>query len=255
MDHLLAPDPAQGVFSTMLVVEDAPLELDPHLSALGASVRAVYGAELPADAALLAAEHARGHALGRLRLSYLPHASGGPRLEALARAIDAAIVLPGWDAGLELVSARVDGWNGGHKWVDRRLLDRLDAAAAPADALLVDGAGRVLETTRANVFALGEDGVLLTPPADGSILPGVTRARVIALSRERGVEVREQPLGLAALTAAREVFTSGSVRGVESVRSLDGAPLGGPGELVTALADALRERWLGAGARVVHTSR
>jgi hypothetical protein len=32
MDHALEPDPARGVFSTMLVVDGRPVELDPYLA-------------------------------------------------------------------------------------------------------------------------------------------------------------------------------------------------------------------------------
>lgn len=248
MDHLLEPDPALGVFATMLIAEGAPLELEPHLAQLRASVRELYGVELPVGATTLVEEEAGGLALGRVRLSCTPRAGSEPGLEALARAIDPAILLPGWDGALELRTMVVEGWRGAHKWADRRLLERLDADAAPDGALLVDPRGHVLETTRANVFAVGEDGVLRTPPTDGSILPGTTRARAIAIAREAGVDVREEALGLDALRVAREVFTSGSVRGVEPVRSLDGAAIGGRGEVADMLVDALRRRWFEQGS-------
>jgi len=247
MDHALQPDPARGVFSTMLVVDGRPVELEPHLAQLRASIRALYAIELPSRAAALVADAAHGVELGRLRLACHVQSDGVPRLEATARAIDGALVLP--DDALDLRSTPVDGWHGAHKWVDRRLLEQLEAVAAPAAALLVERDGRVLETTRANVFALGADGVLRTPPADGSILPGTTRAQAIAIARELGVAVREEPLTREALHAAREVLTTGSIRGVEPVRSLDGVSLGaggndGRGELAEALADTLRRRWL-----------
>jgi len=246
MDHALEPDPARGVFSTMLVVDGRPVELDPHLAQLRESVRTLYGVELPAGTAELVADEAHRIELGRVRLACRIDAHGVLELEALARPVDRAIVLP--DEALDLRSAPVAGWHGAHKWLDRRLLDRLEAAAAPAGALLVERDGRVLETTRANVFALGEDGVLRTPPADGAILPGVTRAQAIAIVRELDVEVREEPFACEALRAAREVFATGSIRGVEPVRSLDGAPLGGRGTLTSALADVLRQRWLARAA-------
>ncbi len=253
MDHALEPDPARGVFSTMLVVDGQPVELDPHLAQLRESVRALYGVELPADAAELVAAEAHGLELGRVRLACRLGADGAPSLEALARPVDRSIVLPA-DA-LELRSTLVDDWHGAHKWVDRRLLERLDVAAAPAVALLVDGNGRVLETTRANVFAVGEDGVVRTPPADGAILPGVTRAQAIELAGELGANVREEPLTRDALRAAREVFATGSIRGVEPVRSLDGAPIGGGERLASAIADAFRRRWLAPAASRVRAGR
>jgi para-aminobenzoate synthetase / 4-amino-4-deoxychorismate lyase len=241
MEHPLEPDPARGVFSTMLVVDGRPVELEPHLAQLRESARALYDVELPEHAAELAASEAQDLALGRVRLSCIPR-DGQPRLDASARSVDRAIVLP--RAAIDLRTAPVAGWNGAHKWVDRRLLERLEAAAAPACALLVERDGRVLETARANVFALGRDGVLRTPPADGAILPGVTRAAAIALARERGIDVREEPLSLDALRAARELFATGSVRGVEPVRSIDGVAIRGDGAVGRAIADALRRRWL-----------
>src|SRR6202040_3712772 len=63
---------------------------------------------------------------------------------------------------------------GGYKWRDRRLLAELTARAglaAGAHLLITDETGELLETDRASVFAV-IDGVLLTPPADGRLLPG-----------------------------------------------------------------------------------
>jgi len=253
MDHTLVPDRARGVFSTMLVVDGRPVALEPHLAQLRESVRTLYGIELPARAAGLVAEEAHGLELGRVRLACHLGPDGVARLEAHARTVDRALAPP--DEGLALRSAPVDGWNGAHKWVDRRLLDQLEAAVAPAEALLVEHDGRVLETTRANVFALGHDGVLRTPPTDGSILPGVTRAATIALAHELSVRVREETLGRAQLCAAREVFATGSIRGIELVRSLDGVPVGDRGELTSALADALRRRWLARNVGRVRAGR
>ena len=245
MDQSLQPDPSLGVFSTMLVVGGRPVELDAHLAQLRASVRALYDAELPARAAELTVERASGLALGRVRVACRAAAGGELRLEAVARAVERETVLP--RAAIALRSAPVEGWRGGCKWVDRRLLERLDADAAPACALLVER-GTALETTRANVFALGDDGVLRTPPADGSILPGVTRAAAIAIARAAGVEVREEPLPLEALPAARELFATGSVRGVEAVGSLDGKPAGGGGEVAGLVAKTLHARWMEASS-------
>jgi len=236
------PDPAQGVFETLLVVGGAPVELDAHLERLRASARALYDGELPAGARELALARAAGLELGRLRLSLTPAAA---RVEATAEAVDRATVLPGWELALDLRSVAVAGWNGAHKWVDRRLLDRLDAGAAPECALLVERERGALETTRANLFAVGEDGVLRTPPLDGAVLPGLVRARVLALARGVGVEVREERLPLRRLLAARELFATGSVRGVEPVRSLDGVVLDGPGPVTARVARELRVRWLG----------
>lgn len=241
------PDRAVGVFATLLVVDGAPVELDAHVARLRASLRALYDAELPTHAPELVREHARGHALARLRIDLVPASEGQPpRAAAVARPIERTIVLPGWSGALALRAIAVEGWRGAHKWADRRLLERLDAEAAPAGALLVDPVAGVLETTRANVFCVGADGVLRTPPTDGRVLPGIARGRVLELAASAGVEVREEPFGIAALANAHEAFTTGSVRGIEPVRALDRSAIAGPGPVTTALATALERRWLGA---------
>lgn len=241
----LQPDAASGVFSTLLVVDGAPVELAAHLERLRASVRELYARSLPAEAAQAVEQAARGQALARLRLTVEPDGDGPPRLSARAVAIERALVLPGWERALELRTAVVERWRGAHKWADRRLLEQLDAEAAPAGALLVDGTGAALETTRSNLFAVAADGVLRTPPADGSVLPGVNRARVLELARAAGVETREEPISHERLHEARELFTTGSVRGVEHVRALDGVAFDGPGEIAGRLQDELRRRWFG----------
>lgn len=246
------PDPAAGVFETLLVVRGAPVELDAHLERLQASAHELYGAAVPATARELAVERAAGMELGRLRLTLTPNAAaetGAPLVEATVQPVDRTTVLPGWELALDLRTVAAAGWRGAHKWADRRPLEALDARAAPEAALLLDGDGSVLETTRANVFSLGEDGVLRTPPLDGRILPGIARARVIELARATGIELHEERLTVRQLHAARELFATGSVRGIEPVRSLDGAAIGEPGTgrgpVTTALADELRRAWLG----------
>ncbi len=246
MSQLILPEPARGVFSTLLVLDGHPRELDRHLARLRASLMALYGAELPAGLAEQADASARRHAVARLRVAVVPAADGDPLgVTVTATEIERALVLPGRERALTLRSVAVDGWRGEHKWIDRRALEALDAAVAPAGALLVDRAGAALETTRANLFAVGADGVLRTPPADGTILPGVCRGLVLELARELGLDAREERLPAADLALARELFTSGSVRGVEPVAALDDHRFDAPGPVAGALADALRRRWFG----------
>ncbi len=103
----------------------------------------------------------------------------------------------------------------------------------------------MLEASRANVFAV-RDGALLTPPLDGRILPGVTRMRLLELAAENGIEARESALTRDDLFAADEVFLTGSVRGIERVRALDGVPLPANGDIAAHLDAKLRRAWVGA---------
>ena len=79
---------------------------------------------------------------------------------------------------------------------------------------------------------------------DGSILPGIARAGVIEEAGRIGVEIREERLTLDDLHRAEEVFLTGSLRGVEPIRAIDGGAISFDGPLTTALAAALRRRWL-----------
>lgn len=68
---------------------------------------------------------------------------------------------------------------------------------APAVPLLVDLDGALLEAAWANLLLVTADGALVTPPLDGRILPGVTRARTLERARALDLAVRERPCTLA----------------------------------------------------------
>src|SRR5918997_3079397 len=191
------PDPGAGVFETTLVVDGRAVAVDAHLARLESSLAALYREPLPGSAGDLIAEAATGIELGRARLTVLP----GGEASARAVAVDAALVFGGWEAAVELAPVEVPGGIGAHKWADRRLLERAEAELAPAVPLVVDAGGAQLEGSRGSLFCV-RDGVVLTPPADGRLLPGITRARVIELIGALGIELREQGLSAPDLAAA-----------------------------------------------------
>src|SRR5215213_5381937 len=233
------PDPAQGVFETTLVVDGKAVEVDAHLARLEASLAELYGVALPADARSLIEEGAAGLALGRLRLTVVP----GEEPSVRTAAVDAALVFPSQASDIALVT--VSGWNGAHKWADRTLLAGFEAELAPAVPVLVDGDRSVLEGSRSNVFAV-LDGAVVTPPADGRILPGIARARAIEVARVAGIEVVERELGVDELAGADEVFMTGGVRGVEPVGSCAGVGDWDSGEFTARVSAGLQHAWLGA---------
>ncbi len=233
------PGPARGVFETMLVLGGEPVELDAHLDRIEASLVGLYEAELPVAAADLVRERCAGLPLGRVRLTVAP-AGAGLDCDAVARAIEPEIVFPAWERGADLRGLPLPGGLGAHKLVDRPGLPDCTGAVVP---LLTETDGEVLEGGRANVF-VAQRGVLVTPRADGRILPGLTRAVAIATARGAGIAVEERALTRAELLDADEVFLTGSVRGIEPARSLDGASLaGGNGEIGELIAAGLRRRY------------
>ncbi|HKT83561.1 MAG TPA: aminotransferase class IV [Solirubrobacterales bacterium] len=239
-------DPGWGVFETMLVIAGRAVELDAHVERLRTSVAALYGATLPDSAPDLARNAASGIEHGKVRLTVVPV---GARMEVRVSAeeVEAASVFPGGERAASLRGFIVEGGLGEHKWADRRLLDRL-AAAAPAGELplLLEADGTVLEASRASVFAV-RDERLLTPPTDGRILPSIARLQTLEVAREVGIEVSEEPLALDELRD-EEAFLTGSVRGIEPVGAIDGGPLAPPGEVSSRIAAGLRSRWLRAPA-------
>jgi branched-chain amino acid aminotransferase len=77
------------------------------------------------------------------------------------------------------------------------------------NALVLDMLGNVAETGSSNVFMV-KDGVAMTPAPNGTFLSGITRARIIKLLREAGVEVQEKTLRMQDFLDADEVFSTGN---------------------------------------------
>jgi para-aminobenzoate synthetase/4-amino-4-deoxychorismate lyase len=95
-----------------------------------------------------------------------------------------------------------------HKTTDRERYDRAAARFPDADdVVLVNTAGRVTETTRANV-AIRIDGRWVTPPIEDGLLPGCERAALLADGT-----LREAPVTLFSFEHADEIAFLNSVRG------------------------------------------
>ena len=97
----------------------------------------------------------------------------------------------------------------------------LEAKARGFDnALVLDMLGNVAELGTANVF-MAKDGRVLTPAANGTFLPGITRARTMALLRKAGVEVLEATLGVQDFCDADEIFYTGNFAKVMPVTRIE----------------------------------
>ena len=108
------------------------------------------------------------------------------------------------------------------------VLAKREARLRGADeALILNASGNVAEASVANLFAVSQ-GVVKTPPVSEGALPGITRASVLEIAKETGLDSRECVLGRMDLFAAEEVFLTGSGARIVPVASLDGQPIGGP---------------------------
>ncbi|HEX4398433.1 MAG TPA: aminodeoxychorismate synthase component I [Trebonia sp.] len=211
----LAPRPAAGVFTSLAVTDGRTRGLAAHTGRLAASVARLYAKDLPVSLPADLARCLAARPTGRLRITIRP--VGGP-LQATVEVVP--LTAPPDAVALRPVT--VSGGIGAHKYRDRRLLAELTRRArlAPGEQLLLtDDTGELLETDRANLFAVA-DGVLLTPPADGRLLPGTTRAAIIQAAHDRGIKVGFKPLTLDQLQAASEVFVTNAVAGVLPVTAV-----------------------------------
>jgi branched-subunit amino acid aminotransferase/4-amino-4-deoxychorismate lyase len=229
------PDPAKGVFETLLVVDGVPVEMERHLDRLARSLDAVYAFKEPEPVEEELLRAASGIPLGRLRLTVVP-GEDGPRHHLLAGGVVPGAVFP--VPGAELQTQLVQGGRGAHKWVDRAGMEHPDGGPGQ---LICDGE-ELLEAGWANLFAVREE-TLWTPPLDGRILAGTARAAVLEIAAEEGIAAAERPLQAADLLAAEETFLTNSIRGIEAAVSLDGTALPGSGPVSRRLASALRRRW------------
>ncbi len=185
------PDPAAGLFETILFSDGAAPLLDAQLERLAASARELYGVDPSALA--LATPPALPSGSGRLRVAFIPGSAPtidhGPRGSDPSYSEIAAFVLPG---GL-----------GPHKWLDRGLLDAITVAAGTAAVpLLIDDDGSVLESARMNVL-IEERGRLISPPSDDRFRPGFGRRRL---------QYDEEPVDLDRLLAADAVVLTSALR-------------------------------------------
>jgi len=105
------------------------------------------------------------------------------------------------------------------------------------EALLFDGAGRLVEGARSNLVLALADGSFVTPPATRGAVRGVALEAALG----SGVPLAERDVLLGALRRVREIVATNAVRGARPILVLDDAPVGAgrPGPLAAALAAAL----------------
>lgn len=108
------------------------------------------------------------------------------------------------------------------------------AEAAGCDETIFHRGDRVTECSHSNVHII-KDGVLRTAPCDELILPGITRAHILAICREKGIPVVEEPFTLAEMMAADEVFFSSSSALTCRIGEIDGQRVGMKDEKTFAL--------------------
>ena len=106
------------------------------------------------------------------------------------------------------------------------------------------------EATTANLF-LYTQRHLVTPPLDGSILPGVIRGKVMRLAAADGIPVVEDHVLVRELTALDTLLLTSSVRGIVVAASIDDRQLNVEGDI----RERLRGLLAGAEAESIERFR
>ena len=94
------------------------------------------------------------------------------------------------------------------------------------EAILLDISGFVAEASGENLFCIGRNGTIRTPPLSSPILAGITRDSVIRILRNSGREVSEVTFTRDAMYISDEVFFTGTAAEITPVREVDNRQVG-----------------------------
>ena len=110
------------------------------------------------------------------------------------------------------------------------------AECGATEALMHRG-DRLTEAAHSSILMLSS-GVLLMPPLDRFILPGITRAVLTRLAKANGIPTEERIITVDELLKADEILLCSTTKCLLRVFEVDGAPVGGKDE---ALAQRLQD--------------
>jgi D-alanine transaminase len=105
------------------------------------------------------------------------------------------------------------------------------------EAILFDEMGMVTEGSSTNAWIVDENGKLRTRDTQANILRGITRAAIMKLIQEEGIELDERPFSVEEAKRAQELFVTAASSFVMPIVSLDGEKIGTgkPGPVATLL--------------------
>ncbi|GMU80999.1 MAG: 4-amino-4-deoxychorismate lyase [Planctomycetota bacterium] len=245
-----------GLFSTMRAYEGRVFRLQRHLDRLKASAAALGWTHNPDEELMRSCVEqvvaATEQADARVRLTVT---TGTLRAghEAPAELLVVANASPGVAYPEELyrkgVTVAVSRFRQhpfdpiiGHKTTSyfSRLASLREAHQRGAfEALWLNLDAQVAEGAMSSVFAV-QDGVLVTPPLDTPVLPGITRATVLEIAAKLRIAAREQPLTLEEFLACDEAFLTSSLFEIMPVVRLERRTIGSekPGDLTAQIFKA-----------------
>ncbi len=251
-----------GVFEGIRAYSGRIFRLEEHLERLYASARAIL-LDIPlshAEMAEVVCESCRRNNLrdayirlvvsrGRGDLGLDPRKCAKPTVVCIADGIAlypeelyerglTIMTVPTRRNGIENLSPNIKSLN-----YLNNILGKLEAnQAGYAEVLMLNDQGLVVECTSDNIF-LVKGAALLTPPPWVGILKGITRAVVMDLGRQAGLDVREAVLTRMDVWSADECFLTGTGAEAIPVVGCDGRTIGSghPGPVTVDMIRRFRE--------------
>jgi len=226
-----------GLYETLKLVSGVPVFFEEHVARLDLGLEEL-GLERPCSRAVMAAQIRELSAAsdvpdGACRVLVTagpPHGKPGLLIQTDRRQFPARPLRV-----ISYLGVRVRAQLKAMTVMQSYLAQRAATAAGADDAILIDDEGRIFEGATSNMF-LVRGGGLVTPPAEGAILPGVLRAKVEDLASAHGIPVVEAFARVADLRSDDGMLLTSSVRGIAPVDSVDGHGL----RVDEALLESLR---------------
>lgn len=239
-----------GLFETLRTWNGRPALLPRHLERLKRSAENLRIPLVPGDLpkvedirALLLADGRDGDATLRITLSGGTSETAGSTVWMTSRPLPPPPPAAGCRLGPTAPAqpGKLAGCKSLNYW-PYRLAHEEARAGGFDECLLVDSTGAILEGSRTSVFFV-IDGRLVTPAADGRIVPGIMRGFVLELARSLGIAVEEASLKeIEARERVEEFFLTNAIRGILPVGRWWEKVLPAPGALTASLQRALTRR-------------
>lgn len=209
-------DQGLALYEVIRIIDGVPLFLEEHLLRLEASARQTgVSIEQPRPyietviGQLIEANH---HLAGNIKL--VLHYTGSSRDDYELMAYYIPHHYPSLEHylhGVQVITYEAERTNPQAKVANaewrEKINEAIDAGGA-YEALLVDREGYITEGSRSNVFVVLEN-QLHTAPVE-SVLPGITRTRLLALCKSLGIPVAERKVHVKELADAEALFLTGT---------------------------------------------
>jgi branched-chain amino acid aminotransferase len=130
------------------------------------------------------------------------------------------------------------------------------------EAILLNSQGLIAEGSGENLFIV-KNGAVITNDKDASILMGVTRASILEIAKDLGIETKVASMSVDDMMSADELFFTGTAVEVSPIREVDGRVVGDgkPGPITRRIQDTFNQavrgqlpqyrRWLSFTSQLV----